>query len=219
MKDEKVLLIGAGGHCSVIIDILKLNEIPVYGITDKDTGKIGSVIDDIKVIDNDDILYRLRENGIKNAIVTVGSIGDNSLRKILYNNALTIGFKMINAIHPSAIIAQNAILCNGTAVMAGVIVNSRSTIGNNVVLNTGCIIEHDAKLEDNVFIAPGVVIAGGVSIGEDSFIGLGARIIQNVRIGRNVLVGAGSVILKDVPDNSVITGVPGKITRYRNPIL
>lgn len=50
-----------------------------------------------------------------------------------------------------------------------------------------------------------------IKIGDNCFIGSGARIMGGVRIGNNVIVGAASVVTKDVPDNSVVAGMPARI--------
>ena len=61
-----------------------------------------------------------------------------------------------------------------------------------------------------------------VKIGDCCFIGVGAVITKGVNIGNHCLIGAGSVVTKDVPDNSIVLGIPakvrGKITVNNNSI-
>lgn len=52
---------------------------------------------------------------------------------------------------------------------------------------------------------------GRIKIGNNCFIGSGARIMGGVKIGDNCIVGAASVVTKDVPDNSVVAGMPAKV--------
>ena len=52
---------------------------------------------------------------------------------------------------------------------------------------------------------------GRICIGNNCFIGSGARIMPGVRIGNNCIVGAASVVTKDIPDNSVVAGMPAKV--------
>ena len=56
-----------------------------------------------------------------------------------------------------------------------------------------------------------------VSIGSGSWIGHRAVILPGVRIGRNVVVGAGSVVRGDVPDHSIVAGVPARVVRRLEP--
>ena len=48
-------------------------------------------------------------------------------------------------------------------------------------------------------------------IGDNVYIGPGARIFGGIKIGNNVAIGANSVVTKDVPDDSVVVGIPGKV--------
>ena len=53
-------------------------------------------------------------------------------------------------------------------------------------------------------------VHGYIQIGDDAWLGTGAIIFPNIRIGRGAVVGAGSVVTKDVPDFTVVVGVPAK---------
>ena len=53
-----------------------------------------------------------------------------------------------------------------------------------------------------------------VRIGDGTNIGLAAMILPGVTIGRNAVIGAGAVVLRDVPDNAVVVGNPGRIVRH-----
>lgn len=52
---------------------------------------------------------------------------------------------------------------------------------------------------------------GCIEIMDNVFIGSNTTILPNIRIGSNVIIGAGSVVTKDVPDNSVVVGVPARV--------
>lgn len=211
---KKVVLLGAGGHARVIIDILKRQQdIEVIGTTDKTITADKSLI---PIIGTDDVLEEIFREGKANyAIIAVGSTGDNTLRQKLYEKIKDIGYKALNAIHFKSIIAESVTMGEGNVFMAGSIINPDVKIGNNNIINTGSIIEHDVKMGDHIHISPGAVLAGGVRVGDLSHIGLGARVIEGVTIGKNCLIGAGAVVLDDIPDNSVVVGIPGRIIRKR----
>ena len=48
-------------------------------------------------------------------------------------------------------------------------------------------------------------------IGDNCYIGAGAKIIGDIVIGNNCQIGASAVVLKDVPDNSIVVGIPAKV--------
>lgn len=195
-------LFGASGHCKVIIDVLKSNNIIVNAIFD-DKPKLNTLID-IPVHETSKI-----------AILPHGkmivSIGDNKIRKKVVSK---IKVSFFTAIHVNTIISENSKIGEGTVIMAGCIVNSDTKIGKHCIINTGAIIEHDCKISDYVHVSPGVSLAGNITIGEGSHLGIGACVIQGIKIGKWVTIGAGTVIINDVPDYSVVVGNPGKIIKY-----
>lgn len=170
---------------------------------------------DVPVIGTDEQLANMFNNEITSVLITVGSVGDNTLRKKLYDNLKQLGFSYINAIHPSAILSEYGKLGEGNTLMAGSMMGPGAEIGNNVIVNTGSIIEHDCRIGDHVHIAPGVRLSGGVQIGSCAHLGTGAIVIQNINIGANCLIGAGTVVISDVPDNAVMVGNPGRIIKLR----
>lgn len=214
MAKKKIILIGGGGHCKVVISILKkLDNFEIAGIVD--INKAGSLVSGIKIIGADDDLRDIYKSGIHNALITVGSIKDNTKRYKLFNMAREIGYNFPVIISPEAIVDKSVKIGEGTVIMPGSIINIDSSIGKNCIINTGAIIEHDCKIGDYCHIAPGVHISGTVSIGKLSFIGIGATIIQGMKIGKNVTVGAGSVVIKDIPDNVIAVGNPAKIIKSK----
>lgn len=210
MAKNKIVLIGGGGHCKVVISILKkIDKFEIVGIVDN--YKSESFISGIKIIGTDDDLRDIYKSGIHNALITVGSIKDNTKRYRLFNMAREIGYEFPVIISPKAVVDESVRIDEGTVIMPGSIINIDSSIGKNCIINTGAIIEHDCRIGNHCHIAPCVHISGSVKVGELSFIGIGATLIQGIKIGKNVTIGAGSVVIKDIPDNVIALGNPAKI--------
>ncbi|MFX1314861.1 MAG: serine O-acetyltransferase [Promethearchaeota archaeon] len=100
-------------------------------------------------------------------------------------------------IHPGAEIGSDFFIDHG----AGVVIGETTNIGNNVTIYAG-------------------VVLGGTSfeqtkrhptLGDNVVVGTGAKLLGPITIGENVRIGANSVVVNDVPPNSVVVGVPGKI--------
>lgn len=210
---KKIILIGAGGHCKVIIDIIKsMDEYEIVGITDiKASGKLL----DIPIIGNDTILQGAYDSGVDHAFIGIGALYDINMRNIIYSKLKNIGFKLPALIHKDSIISPYAHIGDGTCIMAGAVVNASSYIGENCIINTGSVIEHDCIVEGNSHISPNVSIGGGTRIGCNTHIGIGTSVIQGIAIGDNVTVGAGAVVIDDIPDNVVSVGVPAKIIKVK----
>lgn len=81
------------------------------------------------------------------------------------------------------------------------------------------IISSQVIIGKNCNISQGVTIGisnrgkykGCPTIGDNVYIGPGAKIFGAINIGNNVAVGANCVVTKDIPDNSVVVGIPGKV--------
>lgn len=211
-SEEKMILIGAGGHARVIIDALRvasrLDEI--YGIVDQKL-EVGSFVDEIKVVGRDEDLKVFYEKGIKKAFIAVGSLGDCSTRKELASKLKLFGYQFPIIIHPAATLSPKASLSAGTFVGAGSIIQTGSRLGQHVIANTGSIIDHDCIVGDFCHIAPGVSMSGGVIIGDETHVGTGSNIIEYRKIGKRCVIGAGSVVIRDIPDDTRAFGVPSRI--------
>jgi len=107
--------------------------------------------------------------------------------------------------------------------LTGADVHPGAIIGKGFFIDhaVGVVIGETTIIGDNVSMFQGVTL-GGVStskgkrhptIGDNVTIGAGAVVLGNVMIGENVKIGAGSVIVKDVPPNSTVVGVPGRVVK------
>lgn len=199
---EKIVLVGGGGHCKVVIDaIVNRGRYDIEGITDAQLPP-GSKVSGISVLGNDDVLFDLYKKGVRNAFICAGSIGNCNVRKTLYKKAKDIGFEMPVIVHPKAVVAHDVKIEEGTFVAASATVNPGTRIGKNVILNTSSSIDHDCEIGDFVHISPGVTLSGGVRIGEETHVGTGANIIQCVKIGKKCFVPAGSLVKVDQQSSS-----------------
>lgn len=200
---NKLMIIGAGGHSKVALDIAILMD-KWHEISFLDDFKSGDVLGYNIVGNISDInLYKQSHDFFV-------AIGSNEVRQNIYNEISDKGLSMATLIHPKAVISKLSDIGEGTIIMAGSVINPNVSIGKLCIINTNSSIDHDCVIGDYVHISPGVSIGGTTTIGQSTWIGLGSKIINNITIGKNVIVGAGSCVTNDIYCRGVYIGTPAK---------
>ena len=208
MSSKEVVIIGSGGHAKVVIELVRAEgKYQIKGCTG--LGERGFVLGDIPILGSDSVLPAMLANGARKAFV---AIGDNHLRLRLLAQVSEMGFQLINAISPDAVVSPSAVLGRGIAIMAGAIINASTQIGDGAIINTNAGVDHDCQIGSGAHIGPGSVLAGNVEIGSEAFLGVGTCVVPGVRVGSCTIVGAGSVVVRDIPDGVTAMGVPARIT-------
>lgn len=210
-----VVIVGAGGHAKVIIDILQENdEFALVGCTTPEKGQ--STILGLPVLGTDEVLPELFHSGVKLAFV---ALGGNRARLSLSEQLMNMGFGLINVISRRATVSRYVRLGAGIAVMPGAVVNVDTEIGNGAIINTGATVDHDCHIGRCAHIAPGTNLAGKVTIGEGAFVGVGSRVIPGCTVGPWSVVGAGAVVVRDLPGFVTAVGVPARVSRAQEVAL
>lgn len=203
---ERVVIIGAGGHAKVVIEILEeAGGYQIAGCTSP--GGEGQVLG-LPVLGGDEILPELRASGVRCAFV---ALGDNRARLRAIRAVTAAGFELVNAISRRASVSPRVRLGQGIAVMAGAVINVDSELADGVIVNTGATLDHDCRIGACAHIAPGVHLAGGVTVGEGAFLGAGSTAIPGIAIGAWTVVGAGAAIVRDLQAEVTAMGVPARV--------
>lgn len=108
-------------------------------------------------------------------------------------------------IHPGATIGKGFFIDHGI----GVIIGETAQIGNNVTLYQGVTLGGTGKEQGKRH----------PTVGDNVMISAGAKVLGSFRIGENSKIGAGSVVLEEVPPNSTVVGVPGRVVKRDNKAL
>jgi sugar O-acyltransferase (sialic acid O-acetyltransferase NeuD family) len=198
-----IKIIGCGAHGRVVADIARAAGEPVSGFIDDNPGSASAFLKAEgpirKVIPQVVATHRL-----------VVAIGDAAARRAFGELVLAASGELVALVHPSAVIAPDVKIGQGTVVMAGAIINTGTMIGRFAIINSGAIVDHDNIIEDNVQIAPGCNLAGRVTCRRDSFIGTGATIIPRIVIGEGAYVAAGATVIRPVKPHTLVAGCPAR---------
>lgn len=190
---EEIILIGGGGHCRSVIDVIEQEgRFKIDGIIDKPE-LLGNRSLNYEIIGNDDDLKKLVKQ-YKYALITVGQIMSADLRVKLFTLAKEAGFIFPTVISPRAYVSKYATIDEGTVVMHDALINAAATVGKNCIINSKAIIEHDVTVYDNCHISTGAIINGAAQIGQGSFVGSSATTKEAIFIKENSFIKAGSIV-------------------------
>lgn len=210
MSPLPVILLGAGGHAKVVLDLLQALDRQILGVCDP--GLAGQGIPQwraLPVLGDDHAVEQYEPDSIELANGT-GSLPGNTLRCRLHAQFTRQGYRFATLVHPSAILGSGIELGQGVQIMAGVIVQADTRIGDDAILNTGARIDHDCRVGDHAHVAPGAVLSGDVQVDRGCHIGAGATLLQGIHIGPGAVVGAGTTVLHDLEAGHRLTGQPAR---------
>lgn len=196
-----MLLYGAGGHAKVVVDCLDSQEVEIEAIFDDATELVS--LNGFDVIGEYDSSYCPDDQ-------IIISVGDNTKREKLVNK---VSHRFGKAIHSSCVVSPYARVGEGSVIIHGSVVQTGAKIGKHVIVNTMSSVDHDVSIGDFAHISPKVTLCESVHIGEGVHIGAGATVLPNIKVGKWCVIGAGAVITQNLPDYSLVVGVPGKVIR------
>ncbi|MES2761320.1 MAG: acetyltransferase [Bacteroidota bacterium] len=213
-----MLIVGAKGFSKEVLEVLYQNDLhdDVVFYDDISNDLSEKLYGRFKVLTNMDDAKLYFEK--VNQQFTIG-IGNPLLRYKLSAKFIQAGGVFTSTISPKASVGHfGNQISEGCNIMTGAIITSDVTIGMGCLINLNCTIGHDTIIGDFTELSPGVNISGNCRIGKFSNLGTNAIVLPKITIGDNVVVAAGAVVTKDVPDNSMVAGVPAVLKKNLDPI-
>lgn len=175
MLRRNLLILGAGGHGKVVLDVAE--SMKCY--------ETSHFLDDGKEV-GDEVLGRevvgkisechLHSNNYTDAIV---ALGNNEVRIELTKKLKVLGYHIPILIHPSSVVSQYANIKEGTVIMPQSVVNADSMIGMACIINTGVVVEHDCMVGDGAHIAYRAILGGGAKVGCKVLVDIGEVVRRN----------------------------------------
>lgn len=207
---KNIILVGSGGLASEIIgyikDIIQIqklnrnNDIRLLGISD-------DYCDPSSFQELDGIKFLGREKDIKeseNNYFLISS-GKAKYRKESYLNLKKYNRNIYTLIHPSAYIANNAEIGEGSIICPNVIINSKSDVGKASLINVFSSVGHHSKVGNFTVLSPYCSMSGYSSVGESSFLGTRATVFPKIKLGDSCIVDSHTYVKSNVEDNTIVS--------------
>jgi len=204
-----VIIVGAGGHAAVALDVLRLTGRAVLGLVDDDPDLTGRRVAGHEVLGVGQAVFEHNPADVE-LVNAIGSVNRPDARAAIFERFHQRGYRFAQVVHPAAGVAASAQLGEGVQVMAGAVIQPGAAVHADALINTRASIDHDTAVGAHTHVAPGVTVCGGVAIGAGCHIGAGATLVQGVRISSGAVVAAGAVVVRDVPAGATVRGVPAR---------
>jgi sugar O-acyltransferase (sialic acid O-acetyltransferase NeuD family) len=120
------------------------------------------------------------------------------------------GYSFPNLVHGTVVKDSSVKMEKGNIITAGCILTVDIKIGSYNIFNLNSTVGHDTIIGDFNVFNPGANISGSVVIGNRNLFGTNSTLLQSLTIGDNSIIGASSLINKNVQNNLVVVGLPGK---------
>jgi sugar O-acyltransferase (sialic acid O-acetyltransferase NeuD family) len=178
-----IILIGAGGHARMIVDILKAS------------GKsVDVVFDPLKPLWLN-VEHRTDETTIDRDSSIVMGLGGTTPTRLkdrltTLRGLIARGCEAPLVSHPSAIVSPSTKIGQGVQIAPGAIINAGATLEDGVIINTNAVVEHGAFIGAGSHLAPGAIVLAEAKIGSACMIGASAVILPRTHVEDGTLVPA-----------------------------
>ncbi|WP_336942209.1 acetyltransferase [Vibrio cholerae] len=196
-KHKPLVLIGGGGHASVLADILLGQGRDIVAVISPDALSSRAVFAGLEHLTQDEEVKRFSPESV-HLVNGIGILPRSMLRQRVNQQFLELGYQFETVIASDAHVSRFATIHSGAQILSGARVQTGAVIGEHTIVNSGALVEHDCQIGAYNHIAPRATLCGGISSEELVFIGAGAVICPGVSLGRKCIVGAGVTIRSDV---------------------
>ncbi|EJT0554803.1 acetyltransferase [Vibrio vulnificus] len=204
-KPLPLVLIGGGGHASVLADILLGQGREILAVICPDDVSSRAVLAGIPHLTQDEDIARFSPDSVR-LVNGIGMMPRSTFRQRINEKFLAQGYVFETVIASDAKVSSFAEVKSGAQIFPGARVQTGAVIGEHTIVNSEALIEHDCRIGAYNHIAPRATLCGQVVSEAQVFIGAGSTILPGINLGQSSIIGAGATILKYVPAEAVVVG-------------
>lgn len=208
-----MIIVGAKGFAKEVLEIVyQLDLLEDLAFFDDISVDVENLLyDRFKVLRTDDqVKAHFAEFGNHYSL----GVGIPKIRQSLEAKFNNLGGELVSLISPKADIGHfDVTIKPGANILSNAIIANGCKIGKAALIYHNAQITHDCTVGDFCELSPGATMLGASQIGNNVSLGANSTILPKIKIGNNCIIGSGSVVTKDIPENSIVVGVPGVIKK------
>ncbi|PNV71610.1 acetyltransferase [Vibrio cholerae] len=193
-----LVLIGGGGHASVLADILLGQGREILAVICPDDVSSRAVLAGIPHLTQDEDITRFSPDSVR-LVSGIGMMPRSTFRQRINEKFLAQGYVFETVIASDAHVSRFATIYSGAQILSGARVQTGAIIGEHTIVNSGALVEHDCQIGAYNHIAPCATLCGEVFTHEAVYIGANATVIQGLALEVQSTVGAGAILTQSLP--------------------
>ena len=201
---DRLVLVGAGGHASVVADAARSVGAELVGYVAPEES---AWLEGVPWLGTDDAFLAAPGSGTK-VLLGIGPLPARA--RVVERYAAVPDLSFPPVVHTHAYVAATVLLGAGAQVMAGAVVQPGASLAEHVIVNTRAVVEHGCHVGPGTHVAPGAILLGDVRVSGNVMVGAGAVVLPGVVVGEGAVIGAGAAVTRDVGRSEVVVGVPAR---------
>ncbi|RJK83355.1 acetyltransferase [Vibrio cholerae] len=197
-KHKPLVLIGGGGHASVLADILLGQGRDIVAVISPDDLSSRAVFTGLVHLTQDEEVKRFSPESVY-LVNGIGMLPRSTLRQRVNQQFLELGYQFETVIASDAHVSRFATIHSGAQILSGARVQTGAVVGEHTIVNSGALVEHDCQIGAYNHIAPNATLCGDVLTEGNVYIGANATVIQGLALEAQSTVGAGAILTQSLP--------------------
>lgn len=202
-----VSVLGIGNYSEVIIELCQETGYTIDSLYHFNSSRTGEIVSGYEIKGTYDDFLDRKSPGSK----VVVAVGDNKIRSTWLNKLRAAGYATISLIHPSAYISCSAQIGSGVYIHAHSFVWTKSRIADNVIISPHALVAHHTQIGEGSLISANAVVGSYVTLEDQVLMGINSGVISGkITLGAHSTIGANAMVIRNVDQDSVVVGTPGK---------